>query len=50
MLNEILPQNINNLHYENILENNENNIESLINNINIAIEDKDQTIDFEEIG
>ena len=50
MLNEILPENINNLHSENILENNENNIKSLINNINIALEDKDQTIDLEEIG
>ena len=49
MLNEILSESINNLHYENILENNENNIKSLINNINIVLEDKDQTIDFEEI-
>ena len=26
MLNEILPENLNNLHYEKILENNENNV------------------------
>ena len=50
MLNEILPENVNNLHYENILEHNENNIKSLINNINIALEDNDQTINFEEVG
>ena len=50
MLNEILPEKISDLHYENILENNENNIKSSINNINIAFENEDQTIDFEEIG
>ena len=38
------------MHYENILQNSENNVKSLINNINIAIENKDQEIDFEEIG
>ena len=32
------------------MRNNENNIKSLINNINIAFENKDKTIDFEEIG
>ena len=32
MLNEILPERINDLHYEKILESNENNIKSLINN------------------
>ena len=47
---KILPENLNNLHYEKILENNENNVKSLINNINIAIESRDQIIDFEEIG
>ena len=50
MLNEILPERISDLHYEKILESNENNIKSLINNINIAFENKDQAIDFEEIG
>ena len=50
MLNEILQENLNNLHYEKILENNENNVKSLINNINIATESRDQIIDFEEIG
>ena len=50
MLNEILPERINDLHYEKILESNENNIKSLINNINIAFENKNQAIDFEEIG
>ena len=50
MLNEILPEKINDLHYEKILESNENNIKSLIYNINIAFENKDQAIDFEEIG
>ena len=49
MLNEILPEKINDLNYEKILENNETNIKSLINNINTAFENKDQTIDFEEI-
>ena len=32
------------------MENNENNVKVLINNINIAIESRDQIIDFEEIG
>ena len=50
MLNEILPERINDLHYKKILESNENNIKTLINNINIAFENKDQAIDFEEIG
>ena len=50
MLNKILPERINDLHYEQILESKENNIKSLINNINIAFENKDQAIDFEEIG
>ena len=49
MLNEILPEWINDLHYEKILESNGNNIKSLINNINIAFENKDQAINFEEI-
>ena len=50
MLNEILLERINDLHYEKILESNENYIKSLINNINNAFENKDQAIDFEEIG
>ena len=50
MLNEILPEKINDLNYETILESNENNIMSLINNINIVFENKDHAIDFEEIG
>ena len=49
MLNEKLPERINDLHYEKILEGNENNIKSLINNINIAFENMDQVIDFEGI-
>ena len=49
MLNKILPESINYLRYERILKNNKNNIKSLINNIYIAFEKKDQTIDFAEI-
>ena len=49
MLKEILRDNINDLNYEEILENNENNIKLLKNNINIAFENKDQTIDFDGI-
>ena len=50
MLNEILPEEINDLNYEKILESNENNIKLLINNINIVFENKDHAIDFEKIG
>ena len=50
MLDEILTKEKAELHYKTILENNENNVKSLINNINIAIESRDQIIDFEEIG
>ena len=49
MINEILPGNINDLHYKEILENNEKNIKSLINDINIIFENNDQTIDFHAI-
>ena len=31
------------------MQNNENNIKSLINNINIALDDKDETIDYEVV-
>ena len=44
MLDEILTKEKAELYYETILQNNENNIKLLINNINIALENKDEII------
>ena len=41
---EILTKEKAELHYETILQNNENNIKSLISNINIALENKGEII------
>ena len=49
MLEEILTKEKAELHYKTILQNNENNIKSLINNINIALDDKDEIIDYEVV-
>ena len=49
MLDEILTKEKAELHDETILKNDENNIKSLINNINIALENKDEIIDYEVV-
>ena len=49
-LNDILTEEKAKIHYEEVLRNNQGNIKSLINNINIISDNKDEKIEFEEIG
>ena len=49
MFNDILTEKKAQVHYEEILRNNQASIKSLINNINIIFDNKDEIIEFEEV-